>query len=361
MADEEKGATETSSVRDDLLAAVKEHEEAQTPAREETQPQAVEESTPRTEPARDEQGRFSSSDRATSGAVARESTDLGSVKPDAKPVASGSSALSVDPQLAAAPPAWSNSVKAKWAALDPEVRAEITKREADVHKGFTKMDDERQFAKTMKEVVAPYEAIIRADGGTVPNAVQSVLNTAYILRTGDPQTKARAIQQVCQTYGIDLKLLAQPQGDVNPEVASLRTELQQLKGQMTQRQQAELQQMESQVLTTVETFAQDPKHPHFRAVSAHMGALMQAGEAKDMEQAYEMAVWARPELRQQLLADQTAKQQQAEAARVKTEKARAKGVSVRGGPGGYTPPAPNGDMTVREALLAAKAEVEGRI
>jgi len=213
----------------------------------------------------------------------------------------------------------------------------------------------------MRQIVAPYEAIIRAAGGTIPGAVSDVLNTAYILRTADPQTKARTIAQVCQAYNIDLKLVAQPQGDVNPQVAQLQQELQQLKSQWTQRQQQEHQQLENQVLTQVEAFGQDPKHPHFKAVSAHMGALMQAGEAKDMEQAYEMAVWARPDLRAQLLAAQTAQQTATQQTRQRTEKARAKAVSVRGGPGGYTAPAVNPNASVRESLMAAVEEVNSRI
>lgn len=361
----EEGASESSSVRDDLLAAIKEHsteqsEPAQNAGHEEAPTQAESR-------ARDEGGRF----------VAKEATDPAASPGSVKTADARGTVSTVEPansvpraspennqnatELAAAPPAWSNAVKAKWPTLDPEVRSEILKREADVHRGMTKQDDERAFAREMQKVTAPYEAMIRAAGGTIPGAVSDVLNTAYILRTADPNTKARTIAQVCQLYGVDLRLLAQPQGEVNPQVAALQQRLQQLEGQLTQRQQQEQQQAEQQVLTQIEAFGQDPKHPHFRAVSTHMGALMQAGEAKDMEQAYEMAVWARPDLRAQLLAAQTAQQTQAQQTRQRTEKARAKAVSVRGGPGGYTAPAPNPNASVRESLMAALEEVNSRI
>ena len=364
MADEEKGASESSSVRDDLLAAMKEvggdDEIAQTPTHEEPKEDS------RT---RDESGRFVAKQDKT--------VDVEGSPPPVKTAnheGTGEPSQAAHPpsgvpgdlpksgtELAAAPPSWSNAVKAKWPTLDPEVRSEILKREADVHRGFTKNDEERNFGKEMRQVVAPYEAIIRAAGGTIPGAVADVLNTAYILRTADPQTKAHTIAQVCQQYGIDLKLVAQPQGEINPQVAALQQELQRLKGEWTQRQQQERQQLEQQVLNAVESFGQDPKHPHFQAVSAHMGALMQAGEAKDMEQAYEMAVWARPDLRAQLLAAQTAQQTAAQQTRQRTEKARAKAVSVRGGPGGFTPPTVNPNASVRESLMAAFEEVNSRV
>lgn len=360
----EEGATETpSSVRDDLLAAIKEHEE---PADGQDVEPAPKEDPAKVEPSRDASGKFASAKAPDETGTRPDITGSKSQPVAGRPVAANAAGhteanAGVDPALAAAPPAWTNATKAKWAGLDPEVRSEILKREADVHRGFTKMDEERTFAKQMQQVVAPYEAIIRAEGGTVPTAVASVLNTAYILRTGDPQTKARAVAEVCQQYGVDLNLVAQPQGQLPPEVLGLRQELQELKGQWTQRQQQERQQMESQVLNAVETFRQDPKHPHFATVSAQMGALMQAGQAETLEQAYEMAVWANPEVRTQLLAAQTAQLTAPAIAKQKTEKARAKGVSVRGGPGGYTAPAANPNASVRESLEAAMAEVSGRI
>jgi hypothetical protein len=240
------------------------------------------------------------------------------------------------------------------------VRAEIQKREAEVHRGFTKQDEERTLGREMQRVIQPYEPLIRASGGTPPAAVADLLNTAYILRTADPQTKARTIAQVCQTFGVDMTLLAQPQGQGNPELEQLRQQFAQLQGAMTQQQQAREQEVQTQVLTQVEAFGQDPKHPHFRAVSAHMGALMNAGQAKDMEEAYEMAVWARPDLRTQLLAEQNASSQREAEKRQQAEKARRKAVSVRGGPGGYTPSSKE-PQTVREALEAAQAEVASRI
>jgi hypothetical protein len=351
MADEEKeDASEGSSVRDSIMGAIKELE--------------GEDSPEVAAPGRDESGRFAPKEQPNdSHAVsetdpaspepARVARESAPAAPEGAPAPAGSA-----PELAAAPQSWDNASKAKWAALDPELKAFINKREADIHKGLTKMDGERQFAKDMQQVTAPYEALIRSAGVSVPQAVQQVLNTAYILRTADPMTKAREIATVCQQYGVDLNLLAQPQGQQqSPEVQQLQQRLAQMESQFTQRQQAERQQLETQVLNAVETFGQDPKHPHFKAVSAHMGALMQAGEAKDMEEAYEMAVWARPDIRSQLQSQQSQVQQ----ARVKTEKARAKAVSVRGGPGGYTAPAQNPNMSVRESLEAAMQEVQGRL
>ena len=260
----------------------------------------------------------------------------------------------------AAPQSWSYQAKSKWNDLPAEIRSEIAKREADIHKGFTKMDEDRSFAREMKQVIAPYEAMIRSEGATPARAVQSLINTAYVLRTADPVTKARAIAQVCQTYGVDLSLLANsPQQSSDPNTAAVLQRVAQLEGLLTQQQQQAQQAQEQTVLSAIESFAQDPAHPHFENVRVHMGALMQAREAKDMNEAYEMAVWARPDLRASLLAAQTA--QRSQAGVTKVNKARAKGSSVRGGPGGYQPPSANPKASVREDLEAAFAEARGRV
>ena len=264
----------------------------------------------------------------------------------------------IAPNLVAAPSSWSNPAKAKWASLDPELRAEIAKREADVHKGFTKMDDERNFAREMARVVAPYEAVIRAAGTSVPAAVQSVLNTAYILRTADPATKAQAIRQVCDQYGIDVNQLTQQQPQIDPALSATQQRLAQLEQQLQQQQQLSESVRQQEVLSTLQAFGQDPKHPFFNDVQMEMGALIQAGRAADLEQAYDMAIWARPDLRSHLLSEQQ-KTMQREAAQ-KAQKARAKGVSVRGGPGGAMSAAP-ADRSLREELEAQVSAATGRI
>jgi hypothetical protein len=264
---------------------------------------------------------------------------------------------SLAPNLAAAPSSWSNAAKAKWAALDPDLRAEIGKREADVHKGFTKMDEERAFAKQMQQVVAPYEAVIRAAGTSVPAAVQSVLNTAYILRTADPATKAQAIRQVCEQYGIDIGSLSQQQ-NVDPALSATQQRLAQLEQQLQQQTNAQAQAAQFEVQSAIDTFAQDPKHVHFEHVKTQMGALMQSGAAQSLDDAYDMAVWARPDLRAALLAEHRQQQQAADAQKAK--QARAKGVSVRGGPGG-TPTVSTSDRSLREELEANMAAASGRI
>lgn len=269
--------------------------------------------------------------------------------------------------LTTAPSTWTAGAKAKWETIPADIRNEILKREQDVQRGFSQVDSERSFGRELRQIVQPYEAILRAGNMTPQAAIQSVLNTAYILRTSDPVTKARTLQQVAKDYGVDLNLLSpgsspQPQ-PFEPIVSTLQQRLDQQDARWTAWQTQQQQAAEQSAAGIYEAFAANPANKYFAvpAVQTHMGALMQAGVCKTMDEAYKMACAAQPEVASRITAENTAVAKAAEAKRLALEKARRKGTSVRGGPGGYTPPAPNSNASVRDDIMAAIEESNGRI
>jgi hypothetical protein len=269
--------------------------------------------------------------------------------------------------LTTAPSTWTAGAKAKWETLPQDIRQEILKREADVQRGFSQMDTERQFGRSMRQIVQPYEAILRASNMSPEAAVQSVLNTAYVLRTADPVTKARTLAQVAKDYGVDLNLLSpgtapQPQ-PFEPIVSTLQQRLDQQDARWTAWQTQQQQAAERAAADIYEAFAANPANKYFSvpAIQTHMGALMANGICKTMDEAYKMACAAQPEVASRIAAENTAAAKAAEAKRLAAEKARRKGTSVRGGPGGYTPPAPNMNASVRDDIMAAIEESNSRI
>lgn len=395
-------AAAENSVRADLEAAFKEHTEAAPAAENTTTTKSPEgESSAAASPAgreRDESGRFVAKEQKDDAKQA-ERTDSDSNKlrgPTAKPAegapegtrsadkpapvadGQGGTRQSVpeatggqsQAAVTAAPQGWSLGAKAKWAELPADIRAEISKRETDMHRFATKDDDERKFARSMYQAVSPYEAAFRAEGVSAPQYVANVLNVAYTLRTADPFTKAQTLATLAQQFGVDMKLLApttdgQPQ---NPEIAALRqqyaelhNERQREKQERERAAQEARQREEQEIQQAISTFASDPAHKYIQVVAPVMGALLQSGQARDMKEAYEMAVYARPDIRAQLQAEENAKREADRLAAQKAEEAKRKGKSVRGGPGGSMPAPVNPNASVREDLEAAFAEARGRI
>lgn len=182
-----------------------------------------------------------------------------------------------------------------------------------------------------------------------------------------------AIKGLAQQFGVDLGKLGAPvqsQEDVyvDPQVAALQQQLasvQQFVQTQTQREQEAQRRQEEEVHRSVQTAVQEfagtkdeagqPKYPHFEAVRQHMAALLNAGAAKELADAYEQATWARPDLRQQLLAvqQQQAQQQRQEQQRQQAARARQASGSISGAPGGVAPPASPSDTSIRGLLAQA--------
>ncbi len=313
--------------------------------------------------ARDAQGRFAGKSNATDATIVdpAQRAPAGTVgtaqATDAAQTAAADSQAAVAAAATAIPPPQNlkPELRAAWDAAPPELRKYIADREAEVHKGFTRMDEERQFGKTLRDVIQPYMPLITSQGGDPASAVKSLLNTAYIFTAGTPAQKIQALQSVAQQYGIPLDQATQfqPQQRIDPTVAALQQQVQQLTQSRQQEEQAREQQAQHEIHTTISAFAASPGHEFFEQVKPHMAALLNAELAKDMQDAYEQAVWARPDLRQTVLAaqQQTAAQTVAQQAAARSEAAKKAAGSVRGAPGAVVPVgAP--ERSLREELRA---------
>lgn len=288
---------------------------------------------------------------------------VGDRGPDGKFIKSGLELRKELPPLAEEaikkpPSAWMAADRiAEWEAMTPKQREVLIRREEEVDFGFKKLDEERNFGKSLKNIVQPYMATIQAEGGTPETAIQSLLNTAYILRTAPQSQKTALFHQLAQQYGVDL---SQPNNTtaVQPNDMLMQTqrELAQLKQQIQQQPEVFRQQQENLVIKSqIDAFAADPKNVHYEKLKPIMAALLQAGQAKDMQDAYDKASWADPDIRSALNSDQ---QKASEAQRIgdikaQTDKARKLAVSVKGSPSINPVPPGKSNGSIREDLEAA--------
>lgn len=290
-------------------------------------------------PARDEKGRFAAKDAEEPEDV--EASEEAEDEPE-KP--------------AMAPPnGWTAEAKAKWAELPEEVRQAALKREEDIAKFASRSDDERNFGREMYRAVQPYMAQIQAEGGTPVSAVQSLLNTAYVLRSGTAEQKRQMILTVAREYGVDLSASQTTEpGPLSSALDPVMQRISNLESTLTRRQQEEQQRLQYEIQSELDAFASNPEHPHFEEVKVHMAALLREGAAKDLKDAYEQACWARSDIRTSLLAQQRAEDEQkrkSEAKR-KAEKAKRNSVSITGGPGNVSAKSAPEHRSLREELEA---------
>ncbi len=247
------------------------------------------------------------------------------------------------------PEHWSEEDQTIFMELDERGRNFALSREKQFDKGIEEKSNE---LKTYREVFEPYKDVI-PPGMTEPQMIQNLLNAqAYLQRN-----PTEAIKWLMQSYGVDEKQFAPTETPVtteddpyvDPQVKALQERIDALTSDSEQKaQQAEVDRQNA-MLAEIARFRDEtdedgnPTHPHFNNVYGVMAGLLQSGSAKDMQEAYDKAVWAAPEYREteveqkaRELAEKQLAEKQAEA-----EKAAKAGKTVKGKKSAKTAPKEN--------------------
>ena len=254
---------------------------------------------------RDETGKFAKVEPAEE--VAPEAKIVEAKPIEAKATETKSAEVApVEPQDRA-PSTWKPAAREKWNALDPDIRAEILRREGESHQGFAQIKPDLEFGKAMRAAVDPYRMLIESEGGTPERAVAGLLQTAAMLRVGQPDQKAAEVAKLIKTYSIPIDRLnayleGQPAPQQQQEFRDPRFD------QFLQNQERQaMQENETVVERWIgEADAQGkPLRPYYQDVAALMQNLLPGirdenpglGKTEILQKAYDSAVWANPETR----------------------------------------------------------------
>lgn len=201
-----------------------------------------------------------------------------------------------------APGTWKKEAQEKFSTIPEDLQEEILRREEDFLRGIGQYTDSKRFADEVRRVVQPYEAMIRAEGGTVPTAIAQLMHTAYQLRFAPPAEKTQLFRELAANFGVDLNGVTSEEANIDPNIDALQRELATIRQAIYQQQSTAEQQIYSDVHSEIQSFAQG--RPHFDQVSEAMGTLIETGQAKSLQDAYDKAVWMNPDIRAQLIAEQ---------------------------------------------------------
>lgn len=169
------------------------------------------------------------------------------------------------------------------------------RRERQIDETLKSTANERKFAQEIQTVFQPYEAELRAAGVTTKETVRDLLNTAYVLRRGDQQSKARLVAQIIQAHGVDLNTLdALLAGTAPTQPDPTAQRLAQLERAEQDRQRAAQQREMETSQRAVDEFASN--NEFFPDVAHLMQPMLERGIAPDLKSAYEMACRAHPEV-----------------------------------------------------------------
>lgn len=257
------------------------------------------------------------------------------------------------------PSSWSAEVKAKWAALPPDVQQYVAQRESEAHKAITQAGERLKGYEVLDQTIGAHRKTLRAAYGSDAAAVQQ-LAAMHQYATQDP---AGFLKWFAQDRRIDLTQLYQAGQQAQPDpVATL-----------AQRQAAIEQRMEMERATTaiereIERFKGNA--PHFADLEQTMVDIMPAVLAKAapnaapadlLKAAYEQAQWLNEGVRAKLLSEQEAERKakaEAEAGRAAKEAKRAASVNVRSNPAGS--PSQARPQSMRDTMEAIARQAFGQ-
>ena len=234
-----------------------------------------------------------------------------------------------------APKHWPKEEQEIFNAWDANVQHQVMDRykamEGDYTKKTQALSKYKKRNEALDEIYGPFRDDFQRAGMDEVAATRQLLAAHKYLRE-DPQ---QAIKWLAQSYGVDLKAVnddtAIEDEYADPQMKAMQQQIAQLQGTIQNQQQQAQNMQKQEVQTLIDNFqtAKDEdgnlKHPHFEAVQNQMAALVGSGQAKDIAQAYDMAVFANPETRAKVLEEQ-AKQKEEQAKKETQQEVKAEAV-----------------------------------
>ena len=267
-----------------------------------------------------------------------------------------------------APNHWPKDFAAKFEALDAPAQHMFMERYKDLEGDYTKktqaISKYKKRQDAFDEIMQPFKGDFERAGMDDVGAVRQLLAAHDYLRK-DP---ANAINWLASQYGVDIGAIgndpALEDEFADPQVKQLQQQVAQLTGFIQNQQTQQQSHEEASTQSFIDQFAAEtdasgnPAHPHFETVRSVMGSLISSGNATDLKSAYEAAVYANPELRQEELKRVAAKQSQAKVKTEAVQKAKkAQRSKVRGSatPAAQALPA---NASIRDTINASIRQLE---
>lgn len=270
-----------------------------------------------TDRTRDEQGRFAPKQETTG----EQPQAQPQIQPDHQPEA-------VKP-----PMSWSKEQQAVFAALPPDVQRIISDRDKATHDAFlqktSEIADIKRFSDEVRPIIDRYQPLI-AQTGAPAGQVLDELFRIYEFSNRDP---AGYLKWAAQSMGVDLSTLNQaPDEYVDPGLSELRGQQSQLAQQVQSVASWIQQQTQERQVSEIRAFADEKDaqgnltHPHIGNVWQKMAQLQEKGLASTLQEAYDMAAWSDPSIREQLTRPKQPDETVENAKRVQSMNVKAKGV-----------------------------------
>ena len=271
----------------------------------------------------------------------------------------------------APPKSWKSGPRDKWGTLEPDVRAEIHRRERESSRAIADTAPIRKFVQGFQETIQPHAARYRDSGLQPLQVVANLMQSDAILSHAPMPQKAMFMAKLIRDYKIDVAALdaalsggdptQEPMSKIEQLISERLAPVQQfVQGQEQQRAQM-VQHEQTRAGQLVANMSQDAQNfPHFDLVAQDMADVMEMAAKRQVylspQEAYKRAVAMNPEAQ---AAEQGREgQQRAQGAHDAATRSLGASLSVSGSPAGLRQRVDPGDL--RSTIEAAWAAAQGR-
>ena len=373
MAELEDVDTETTdlaptTLREDLEAAMEQHSQ---PAEEADEAPTTPQEGSR---GRDEHGRFLPREQeaeAPRDRVKRQAAPAELERPTARRQGQAPAPVVPVPSAVERAPAFLRpEVGELWKKLGPEYAAlkeDFHRRDTETLAVLERTKGDRQVIEQLRSAIAPYQAMVMAEGGNVVTGLQSYYQAAQLMRTGSPPAKANWVAQLCRTFNVDLQMLDQalagqpnptPAGTVAPQPMH-DPRLDQLLADNQRQRSEQLENAYQSERHSLSQWSSAGNNEFWQYVKDDMADLIESAAKRNREMsyddAYSAAIHANPEIMKVIRQREAAAAQQA----THTQRSRRASLSLRPN-APVAPPGPSGGSSLRQDLLESYEAVVGR-
>ncbi|MCX4348518.1 MAG: hypothetical protein OSJ76_01900 [Alphaproteobacteria bacterium] len=200
-----------------------------------------------------------------------------------------------------APKSYKQEYAETFRTLPPEMRKYLHQREKEMEQGVSKYQERLNSYKWLDNVYQPRQERLRQAGINHPQEWYETLAAFDDALNSDPQS---VVKTLAEAYGVSFDGSESQESQLRQEINQLKQGFSSLKGFIANQRQAELK-AEIQNFIDAKDDSGALVHPHFDKVKHIMGKLMTSAAVKNIQEAYDQAVWLDPEIRQQLMAAQS--------------------------------------------------------
>jgi len=243
-----------------------------------------------------------------------------------------------------APDRFTDSAKTEWANTPPAIQAEVERMRTELESGLTQKDEQLSKYAGLEDL----QKLAESQGQTLADVAKNYAGMENMLR----QDPIAGFRQIAANLGLNLNQIAAHVMNVRPdqqaaryegEINNLKRELQGMKQQFKNIDTSFTEQTNAALQSEISAFAKD--HEHFETVRAHMAILIQTNMAKNLPEAYKLAVKERG-----LTASETASTEAKKKDDLAAQTQKGK-LSVAGAPAsGSTPDKVKPSKSAREAI-----------